>query len=383
MVDVTITDFTNGVYNSTADPTLEYGALSSILRLVAPYFAIHAGDTMFASFDDDLTDRCGAQTITLSSANLVYSTTTPYGIGKSIQKTVVENSYIQVADSNTLSPNDGDFTLLMWVKIPDNSTNSGTLYAHSTATAKNNVWLLSGGTIRVYNREGADNNLRDSLVAIDDNAWHLVAYTYTAASNTINIYIDGALSQGAQSGNNDNHVNPAAIVAMFYDVGGATSPLPNNSYIDEVRVLQYLLSAEEILAFYNAGVLYGASGDWTSEEIAVTAGKKMLSFKLTHSGCSETNYIDKVEFSVGGVVKATYGTNITSGTSTTITQASLTSGTFNDVVGTIKVKIYIVSDGTGSPAITQLDGTYITSVSPIKLFPRFSGSMTPGFGGGS
>jgi hypothetical protein len=112
----------------------------------------------------------------------------------------------------------------------------------------------------------------------------------------------------------------------------------------------------------NSGTLvsspYRTSGNWTSETITLS-GQVLKNTTIEYAGASGTNYIDKIEWLVGGVVKATYDTNIVAGSSATITAP--TSGTFVNVNSDFQVRVSLVGDGTGSPRVSSIYGGYSTS----------------------
>lgn len=106
--------------------------------------------------------------------------------------------------------------------------------------------------------------------------------------------------------------------------------------------------------FNSAGTSYRASGNIEniSDPVIVPDGKKMFETILTTAGLTAGRFIDRIEWLVGGVVKATHETNITSGSSTTIVEADLTSGTFNDVNADCTLRFFVVGDDDGSPSVS-------------------------------
>jgi len=103
---------------------------------------------------------------------------------------------------------------------------------------------------------------------------------------------------------------------------------------------------------------YRTSGNWESAVQTAPSNKKMKETTITYSNVSATNYISRIEWLVDGAVRAAYETDITSGTSKTITETDLTSGTFMSVHGNWTIKIYLASGGTGSPSVSEISGYY-------------------------
>ena len=106
----------------------------------------------------------------------------------------------------------------------------------------------------------------------------------------------------------------------------------------------------------NTTNVYPITGDWYSNVQTMSAGNHMDNTTILHSNVDASNYVDRVEWLVGGIVKATYETDINSGTSTTITTP--TSGTFADVNADFTVKLYLV--GSSTPTIEEISGEFET-----------------------
>lgn len=129
---------------------------------------------------------------------------------------------------------------------------------------------------------------------------------------------------------------------------------------------------EEVWLYYSAyenggspvfgiGLVKSKAPSWESATQTMLPGKRLFDTTIYHSGLSDTVYIEKVEWLLGGVIKATYDTKITSGASTTIEEP--TSGSFKDVDDDFTIKVYLVA-AASSPAVTQIEGTYTDATIP-------------------
>ena len=114
---------------------------------------------------------------------------------------------------------------------------------------------------------------------------------------------------------------------------------------------------------------YRISGDWLSDTISMTLGNSLFNTTIYYSGVSSSNYIDKIEWLVNGVVEATYDTNIISDNSKTIKNSDLTSGSFNNVDQDFKIKVYLVGSGTGSPSVSKIEGSFTAGQEPGDTTP--------------
>jgi len=111
-------------------------------------------------------------------------------------------------------------------------------------------------------------------------------------------------------------------------------------------------------------IIYRTSGNWTSDTISITTGKKLKSMTIDVSGLGTYYNITKVEWlNSTGTVKAYNNTVITSGTSITYYSDALTSGSFDYLNDTenMKIKIYLQSNGTSTPTIEDIYGYYETT----------------------
>ena len=185
---------------------------------------------------------------------------------------------------------------------------------------------------------------------IDLNTFYNFKFVWNGAGDgTISLYLNGTLLYNITGAPNTD-----IKYATFDNVTGVHLYSHSNATVMHV---------DNFKAFGSMNPYYDdAVADWTSAEQTMT-GLDLKNTIITHSNLSATSYIDKIEWLVNDVVKATYDTDITSGTSTAITNDNLTSGTFRDVDDDFKVKVYMRStDGADTPEITQIEGEYRTGL---------------------
>ncbi|MFC1461661.1 hypothetical protein ACFLQR_04005 [Verrucomicrobiota bacterium] len=113
---------------------------------------------------------------------------------------------------------------------------------------------------------------------------------------------------------------------------------------------------------------YKLSGNWTSAIQTMPAGASMAQTTIYHSGLDAANCIDKVEWLVGGQVKAAYETDITNGAWTAVLPDMVTSGSFVNVNADFQVKLYLVGDGSATPVVTKVEGE---TLPPGAIFTFF------------
>ena len=180
-----------------------------------------------------------------------------------------------------------------------------------------------------------------------------------SGSNTINLADSGTAKlyiNGTVDGTNFDYVYED-IAMPTYTIGVLPYGSPYKYYdgiIDEVKIYGRALSQTDASNLYNSGNQHTPSGDWTSELITdLRPGTFMGSTTIYHSWLGTGGYIERIEWLMDSVIKATYDTHITAGTSTTITQTMLAEGSFGSIKDDFYVKLYL--RGGSTPVITGIE----------------------------
>jgi len=155
----------------------------------------------------------------------------------------------QINDNSSIQFGSGSFTILAWI----NSTQTGQWKRIVTKRGSASAWYsmaLNSGklTAEFYGTlQGAN---RQSVKTVNNGIWHQVVTEYDAANQNINLYIDGVLdssfSNNLGSTSNNQILEIGTWGTEAYDSGSYTG------LIDEIRVYNRALSAQEILDQYNA-----------------------------------------------------------------------------------------------------------------------------------
>jgi len=164
----------------------------------------------------------------------------------------------------------------------------------------------------------------------------------TRATNTFTFYYstDGSAWTQDEQTTNANIPNPMYIYATVY----ADGPLNDETRAD---FDDYNLAAGTV----SAGG-FRISGDWISPSFTVPAAQRLSQIELTHSGLSATAYIDLIEVrDSGGAILESFGTDITSGTSTVLTLT----GNFD---GVLTGRVYLAGNNAGTPTLEAVALTY-------------------------
>jgi len=143
-----------------------------------------------------------------------------------------------------------------WVKIPSVKAYAQILtQKYSSSGYKQLFQLDSSGAkifIQYFGNEGVKGKI--STNSIVDNQWHFIVATFKASTDELELYIDGA---------KDFAPNGVTAISAITTYVSSTLYLLDNleANIDDVAIFNRLLSAAEVLDFYNEG----APKDLTNE----------------------------------------------------------------------------------------------------------------------
>src|SRR6185295_7811264 len=149
---------------------------------------------------------------------------------------------VSVANPATYNFGTADFTIEMWVKRTGLGGTQRHLFSKCTAT----TWAL--GCKELYFNPGnqlifgsfATGNTVSSTIA--DTNWHHIAVTFTDSTNTLQIYVDGALATTATK---NLEADGAGHVVTLGNLFGSNA---FSGLLDEVRVYSRVLTLTEIQA---------------------------------------------------------------------------------------------------------------------------------------
>ena len=169
--------------------------------------------------------------------------------------TAANSDRVEIADNDSLDFVDGsDFTVQAWV-------NRGSFTTDDTAIAKKNDQTTGAGYLIYIDDANDDVNFvvadaTDSfsvngLTAITSAGWHHIVAVYdddSAAGTTI--YVDGKPDEQSESGTLAN-VNSLANALSLQIAGESDEGEAFDGQIDDVRIYNYALTANQIKTLYN------------------------------------------------------------------------------------------------------------------------------------
>lgn len=137
-----------------------------------------------------------------------------------------------------------ELTLSAWIKYEGNFT-GGVITKGQQGTWKNNSFVLrsSNTRIRFLISDGENTNNIEFPTSLGDNKWHYIVATLSETKLTL--YVDGE-----KTGEKSRTVGPLKVVTQPLKVGQGYVGTHYKGSIDEIRIYNRALSADEIKELY-------------------------------------------------------------------------------------------------------------------------------------
>lgn len=187
--------------------------------------------------------------------------------------------------TNVVNATTSSFSVSLWYKAGDN--------AHSNLVQAGTIGGETGRTILLLNSDDkyftylTGDNARVTTAAIDRSVWQHITFSYDKDTNKAYFFINGVADNAdgvTLSG------SPLSTADMIIGRHRVTSD-PFNGLVDEVRVYNKVLSAEEAAAVYNYGSTQEPEVPVEPEQPAI--GSEVVFFPVTmfnyNNGISELN----------------------------------------------------------------------------------------------
>lgn len=179
-------------------------------------------------------------------------------IGQALRFDGVAGDYITTADVPFDFERTDKFSASAWVKAAASSSEMS-IVSKEDPLLVSRGWAFyanSSGGARVFLTSTWPSNAlsKRSSVAINDDHWHHAAFTYDGnGASGLNIYIDGVLSNGTLPQNTLSGSILSGEPLLIGAIPGGGGALPMKGLIDDVRVYNRVLSADEIKRLYKIG----------------------------------------------------------------------------------------------------------------------------------
>jgi uncharacterized membrane protein len=175
------------------------------------------------------------------------------------------NDYVEIPDDNNLDFNNIDFSLELWVKIEGNLGSKQVAIMKKTPVGdvsdtytNYNLYIQSDGCsdpnmIMFQAGNGNTNAIVCSSGEINDTNWHHIVVSFSASENTVSFFVDGLLDSTKSFTIDPVSNNYPLIIGKHGSVGNDGGYFVNGT-IDEVRIYNRTLTADEVYRRYQAGL---------------------------------------------------------------------------------------------------------------------------------
>ena len=139
------------------------------------------------------------------------------------------------------------------LNLLDSGTQRGIIEASNVPTEDRPLFLLAkkgNNVLSIYH----GGNYRDGTTVLSANQWYHAVYTFDAATNQVNLYLNGNLEFSGV-------VDDAIIYHHPYIMIGTGFPNYFNGVIDEVAIYNRALTTDEVLQHYTSSSHYCASSE--------------------------------------------------------------------------------------------------------------------------
>lgn len=273
--------------------------------------------------------------------------------GLSYNFTWAENYRIEIPNNDIVDIYANEnFTIMFWTKL-------NPVYEQNYARFVSSYNVVDGWELALDNngdfvtagiKSNAGSHYKiSSTTNISDNQWHFISLNRTGSILTLIIDNSDIAVIDATSGNLSNDVN--IRIAL-----GRTGGNDLEGIVDELKMYNKSLSADELTYIYNSGNQYKTTGNWSTPLISNLPERAIDGITVNLSFGDDNNYIDKIEIlNSAYAIISTANANIN--TSTSLTFSDFDNG-FSPSEGIdTYTKIYLVGNGTASPSITNLSYT--------------------------
>jgi len=164
------------------------------------------------------------------------------------------DDYLNVAHDTSL--NLDDFTIETWVKTTQ-SAPLVRLITKSVGSQQNYSLLINNGKPQIRFDNGVSPNIVESSIDVNDGNWHHIAGVRNAYLNTLEIFVDGILS---------NSISTSGIPVVGTEplnVGRFSAAMPTPYFegdLDEVRIWNFPLCGHEIIGRYDTNIVGNEHG---------------------------------------------------------------------------------------------------------------------------
>jgi hypothetical protein len=324
--------------------------------------------TDFGTIDSNITmwytlNNCGTGNTCIDIAdgnNLSSDTSNPAAINAQVGTGIYfDGDDCKYSGNLDIDYGTGNITIAYWFNTTDIVADNAVIFHSKAANSEFFVYMARDGAatidFRVTNTTSSLHEIRSNNLGYDDNTWHFAVATYDTIQQCI--YYDGAQDK-CEAAAGLGQINPTGPMIL-----GCASTVGADAWtgsLDDVRIYNRLLSDDEILAIYNAGIgNYTAGAEEPREEVSVIITSPVNITYLT------TNI--PLQFTLNDCDDSLYSLNGAANVTTSCSNVTLDANIGNNIV-----EVY-ANDSTGDLFYDTVSFTVIGSNYTVSIFDEMTG----------
>ncbi|MFZ4856686.1 MAG: LamG-like jellyroll fold domain-containing protein [Desulfuromonadaceae bacterium] len=246
-----------GTYPNCEDNTMKDGLYASEFRSyscnnnVSVYSAISFPNDYvgYWKFDGDATDISSRNSgILMNGAAIIND-----ALRGQVASFLKDGAYVKVKNSDLLNMGTGSLSISIWFKA-GTSADLGTLVSKSPNLNNYSLFLHSDGRILLETNSNNFYRYSKSGVNYRDNDWHHAVVLFDSSIPTVNIYVDGMLSNG-QSMFLDGGNIKSSTSDMYIGNNNGSGQYEFSGYLDDLMVFNLALSPAQVKLIYTKQVV--------------------------------------------------------------------------------------------------------------------------------
>ena len=247
------TDYFCGAYPNCEDNTQKNGYYGDIFR---GYYCLNNSSIYknlnfpndyvgYWKFDGNASDATGRNNGALKNGATI--------IKDAERGSVVQFSgfgpHVKVKNNDTLNMGTGSFSIGAWFKAGASSSDLGALVSKDPNFKSYNLFLHQDGKIMIETNGNDFYRYSTAGVSYRDNKWHHVVAIFDSSVPTINIYVDGVLSNGTSMFINGGN-NKSSASDLFIGNNNGFGTYEFQGVMNDVMIFKRVLSAAEVKMIY-------------------------------------------------------------------------------------------------------------------------------------
>ena len=178
------------------------------------------------------------------------------------------------------------FTLSVWVRTTDRTSNERTILSYATSTSDNSLLIMNTGSQLGLHINGESK--LTGLPTVRDGKWHNIVITWRSSDGFWQEYFDGKRVKQSSGFKRGSVISKSGAFVLGQDQDEVGGDFEGHQawigLISKLNMWDYVLSAQQIANLYKEPGLLGNTLKWDYSWIAGVRGKTRI---LRPSSCCE------------------------------------------------------------------------------------------------